>query len=112
MEYNEKCYKSKIKILKANHDLKKYIKEAREAIINNEYSKAELYLKEALVMDSSNAEIENLFGVIEELIGNKRVAQNYYRVALVFDSTYTPAENNFKRLSLDNSGIYSIDLGE
>ncbi len=24
MEYNEKCYKSKIKILKANHDLKKY----------------------------------------------------------------------------------------
>ncbi|MBS5886498.1 hypothetical protein [Clostridium sp.] len=97
MEYNEKCYKSKIKILKANHDLKKYIKEARDAIINKEYSKAEL---------------ENLFGVIEELIGNKRVAQNYYRVALVFDSTYTPAENNLKRLSLDNSGIYSIDLGE
>ncbi|MDZ4957025.1 hypothetical protein GNF51_14700 [Clostridium perfringens] len=112
MEYNEKDYKDKIKILKAENDLKKYIKNARKAILNKEYSKAKLYLKEALVMDSSNAEIENLLGVIEESLGNQRSAQNYYRVALVFDSTYAPAENNLKRLSLDNSGIYSIDLGE
>lgn len=102
---------SNIKILKSNKDLNEYIKKSREAIMKKEYSKAKLLLKEALFLDSSNAEIENLLGVIEELLNNKKLAQNYYRAALAFDSTYIPAENNLKRISLDNSGIYKIDLG-
>ena len=112
MGYNGKGIKDSNKMLKDEQHLEKCINEAREAIVNKEYFKAKLYLNEALAIDSSNAKIENLIGVVEELMGNRKLAQNYYRAALSFDSTYGPAENNLKRTSLYNSGIYKIDLGE
>ncbi|MBS5940091.1 hypothetical protein [Clostridium sp.] len=104
--------KDNIKILKGRLDLLNNIEKAREAIINKEYDKAKLYAKEALVMNSSSAEVENLLGVIEELTGSKKIAQCYYRAALDFDPTYLPAENNLKRLTLYNSGLFDIDIGE
>lgn len=112
MGYNGKEIRDSKKMLKDEQYLEKCINEAREAIGNKEYSKAKLYLNEALVIESCNAKIENLLGVIEELMGNRKLAQNYYRAALSFDSTYSPAENNLKRTSLYNSGIYKVDLGE
>lgn len=104
--------KDNIKILKGKSDLLNIIEKAKKAIINKEYNKAKLYAKEALVINSSSAEVENILGVIEELTGSKKRAQCYYRAALDFDPTYLPAANNLKRLTLYNSGIFTIDIGE
>lgn len=88
-----------------------YIEEARDFIIHKDYYNAKLSLKEAFIINSSNAKVYNLLGVIEECLGNKQLAKKYYRAALSLDPTYEPADNNLKRTVMYNSGIYNIDLG-
>lgn len=75
-------------ILRVDKDISRYIEEARDAIFNKDYDKAKFCLKEALVNDSSSAEIQNLLGVIEEKTGDRQLAQKYYRAALSLDPTY------------------------
>ncbi|MFH5938671.1 hypothetical protein, partial [Clostridium perfringens] len=74
-----------------------------EFIMKKVESLAELLLKNALIINSSSAEIENLLGVIEEKRGNVLLAQRYYRAALSFEPCYLPADNNLKRTVLYNS---------
>lgn len=92
-------------------DISRYIEEARDAIFNKDYDKAKFCLKEALVNDSSSAEIQNLLGVIEEKTGDRQLAQKYYRAALSLDPTYEPADNNLKRTAMFNSFSSKVDLG-
>ena len=82
-----------------------------DAIFNKDYDKAKFCLKEALVNDSSSAEIQNLLGVIEEKTGDRQLAQKYYRAALSLDPTYEPADNNLKRTAMFNSFSSKVDLG-
>ena len=98
-------------ILRVDKDISRYIEEARDAIFNKDYDKAKFCLKEALVNDSSSAEIQNLLGVIEEKTGDRQLAQKYYRAALSLDPTYEPADNNFKRTAMFNSFSSKVDLG-
>ena len=98
-------------ILRVDKDISRYIEEARDAIFNKDYDKAKFCLKEALVNDSSSAEIQNLLGVIEEKTGDRQLAQKYYRAALSLDPTYEPADNNLKRTAMFNSFSSKVDLG-
>lgn len=98
-------------ILRVDKDSSRYIEEARDAILNKDYDKAKFCLKEALVNDSSSAEIQNLLGVIEEKTGDRQLAQKYYRAALSLDPTYEPADNNLKRTAMFNSFSSKVDLG-
>ena len=98
-------------ILRVDKDISRYIEEARDAIFNKDYDKAKFCLKEALVNDSSSAEIQNLLGVIEEKTGDRQLAQKYYRAALSLDTTYEPADNNLKRTAMFNSFSSKVDLG-
>lgn len=98
-------------ILRVYKDISRYIEEARDAIFNKDYDKAKFCLKEALVNDSSSAEIQNLLGVIEEKTGDRQLAQKYYRAALSLDPTYEPADNNLKRTAMFNSFSSKVDLG-
>lgn len=98
-------------ILRVDKDISRYIEEARDAIFNKDYDKAKFCLKEALVNDSSSAEIQNLLGVIEEKTGDMQLAQKYYRAALSLDPTYEPADNNLKRTAMFNSFSSKVDLG-
>ena len=98
-------------ILRVDKDISRYIEEARYAIFNKDYDKAKFCLKEALVNDSSSAEIQNLLGVIEEKTGDRQLAQKYYRAALSLDPTYEPADNNLKRTAMFNSFSSKVDLG-
>ncbi|MFR2527650.1 MAG: response regulator [Clostridium paraputrificum] len=98
-------------ILRVDKDISRYIEEARDAIFNKDYDKAKFCLKEALVNDSSSAEIQNLIGVIEEKTGDRQLAQKYYRAALSLDPTYEPADNNLKRTAMFNSFSSKVDLG-
>ncbi|MDM0643262.1 hypothetical protein QTH23_06275 [Clostridium perfringens] len=101
----------KVESLKESTYIKESLKKARKYICSREYDKAELLLKNALIINSSSAEIENLLGVIEEKRGNVLLAQRYYRAALSFEPCYLPADNNLKRTVLYNSGISKFDLG-
>ena len=87
----------KVEGLKESTYIKESLKKARKYICSREYDKAELLLKNALIINSSSAEIENLLGVIEEKRGNVLLAQRYYRAALAFEPCYLPADNNLKR---------------
>lgn len=98
-------------ILRVDKDISRYIEEARDAIFNKDYDKAKFCLKEALVNDSSSAEIQNLLGVIEEKTGDRQLAQKYYRAALSLGPTYEPADNNLKRTAMFNSFSSKVDLG-
>ena len=98
-------------ILRVDKDISRYIEEARDDIFNKDYDKAKFCLKEALVNDSSSAEIQNLLGVIEEKTGDRQLAQKYYRAALSLDPTYEPADNNLKRTAMFNSFSSKVDLG-
>ncbi|XZI78494.1 hypothetical protein ACSXED_09645 [Clostridium perfringens] len=101
----------KVEGLKESTYIKESLKKARKYICSREYDKAELLLKNALIINSSSAEIENLLGVIEEKRGNVLLAQRYYRAVLAFEPCYLPADNNLKRTVFYNSGISKFDLG-
>ncbi|MDZ5148779.1 hypothetical protein GNF53_12385 [Clostridium perfringens] len=101
----------KVEGLKESTYIKESLKKARKYICSREYDKAELLLKNALIINSSSAEIENLLGVIEEKRGNVLLAERYYRAALAFEPCYLPADNNLKRTVFYNSGISKFDLG-
>ena len=101
----------KVEGLKESTYIRESLKKARKYICSREYDKAELLLKNALIINSSSAEIENLLGVIEEKRGNVLLAQRYYRASLAFEPCYLPADNNLKRTVFYNSGISKFDLG-
>lgn len=103
--------REKIESMKYNRYLSECIIGAKVYINSKNYREAEVLLKKALIINSSSAEIENLLGIIEEKKGNIIIAQRYYRAALAFDPSYSPADNNLKRTVLYNSGILKFDLG-
>lgn len=98
-------------VLIVDKTIKEYINKARDAIIKDELDQARIYLKEALVKDTSSAEIQNLLGVLEEKSHNKQLAQKYYRAALSLDATYKPADNNLMRTAMYSPLSKGIDIG-
>lgn len=98
-------------IIKKNKTLDEYILEAKDLIKKGELENARNCLKEAILIDTSSAKIQNLLGVVEERMHNKLLAQKYYRAALSLDATYTPADNNLKRTVLYSYSLKGIDLG-
>lgn len=103
--------RKKILSMKENVYIKECIDKAKKYIVTKEYDEAEVLLRNALMLNSNSAEIENLLGVIEEKKGNVLLAQRYYRAALAFEPCYLPADNNLRRTVLYNSGISNFDMG-
>lgn len=98
-------------VIKKDKTLDEYIMEAKELIKKGDLENAKKCLKEAILLDTSSAKIQNLLGVVEEKMHNKSLAQKYYRAALSLDATYTPADNNLKRTVLYSYSLKNIDLG-
>ena len=111
----KECVKDNINkdnsIIRVEENSEYYIGVAKEAILKGEFEEARYYLKEALVTDTSNAIIQNLFRVIEEKLHNKSLAQNYYRASLSLDANYKPADNNLRRTVMYGYTTQGIDLG-
>lgn len=107
----KEAFNKQSEALKVEDDNANYIEKARESIRKRYLEKARMYLKKALVIDTSSAEIQNLLGVIEEKSNNKQLAQKHYRAALSLDATYSPADNNLKRTVLYSQLATGIDLG-
>ncbi|MGV8983905.1 tetratricopeptide repeat protein [Clostridium sp.] len=86
-----------------NYNEKKYfhnnVKEVISAIKSNKYDLAYKCLKLAMFENDHSAEVYNLLGIISEYKGDVCLACKYYGVALVFDPTYKPSDNNLEKLT-------------
>lgn len=90
------------------------VKEAINAIKSKKYDLAYRCLQATMFENNHSAEVYNLLGIISEYKGDVSLACKYYGVALVFDPTYKPADNNLEKLT---SFFYifneeSIDYGD
>ncbi len=74
-----------------------FIARAIDAIQNNQLNEGDTYLRQALAFDYSQPDAFNALGLLMEKQGNRLKAQNYYRVALSLDPTFSPARNNLDR---------------
>lgn len=90
-------------------DLTEY---AKKCILNEEYEKAECFLKIAVSKEVQSPETYNLLGVLAEAFTNISKAQKYYRAALAFDPSYIPAQMNLQRTAQFKYTKKGIDFGD
>lgn len=84
---------------------------SKKCILQNDYAKAEEYLKKAVAMDVDFPEPHNLLGVLAEFRREVQVAQKHYRAALALDPTYEPANKNLERTSQFRYTQIGINMG-
>jgi DNA-binding response OmpR family regulator len=70
---------------------------AKRALNRRWFDEAEVYLKQAIGLDSDSAEAHNLMGVLHELRNEHDASYREYRAALRADRRYEPAKHNMKR---------------
>ncbi|MFZ5969082.1 MAG: response regulator [Bacillota bacterium] len=70
---------------------------AKKCLIEGSYSKAEEFLKKAIVMEVEAPEPHNLLGILAEYRREIQKAQMHYRAALALDPSYEPATKNLER---------------
>jgi hypothetical protein len=75
------------------------IKEVINSIKSNKYDLAYKCIQTAMFENDHCAEVYNLLGIISEYKGDVSLACKYYGVALVFDPTYKPSDNNLEKLT-------------
>ena len=88
-----------------------YIHEAQWAIQEHRFDEAEEALQRALILDEEQPAVHNLLGVLHEIHGELRKAQNSYREALNLDSKYEPARFNLRQ-SVQPHGKRNFMLSE
>ena len=74
-----------------------HIDAARQAIQRHDFDRAEEELRRALALDERQPATHNLLGVLHEVRGDRRKAQNSYRDALNLDERYAPARFNLRQ---------------
>ena len=87
------------------------IRKARQAMQEHRFDQAEEALRRALALDDGQPAVHNLLGVIHEVRGEQREAQNSYRDALNLDERYAPARFNLRQ-SVEPYGKRSFMLAE
>jgi DNA-binding NtrC family response regulator len=70
---------------------------AKRAMVRQQYEAATVHLRAAMQHEPNRPEAFNLLGMVKEVQGERREAQNNYRAALDFDPTYQPASANLAR---------------
>lgn len=92
----------------------KNIKEAINALKQNDYVVAEEYIKYAMQENYHSPKVHNLFGALAELTGDLSLAGKHYRAAYALDPTYEPANRNLERITSFYSrfGNTTLDLGD
>ena len=84
---------------------------AKNDIHEGNFESARLHLKRANELSPTNPITLNLLGAVIEITGNRLEAQTYYRAALSFDPTYSPARQNLER-SVFHNGSGDVVLGK
>lgn len=88
---------------------------AKRALNQRAFDEAEVYLKEALGLNTKSAEAHNLMGVLHELRNEHDDSYRSYKAALKADRHYEPAKHNmtryYERFTFGSSKV-PVDLGE
>jgi DNA-binding response OmpR family regulator len=71
--------------------------QAKRALNKRWFEEAEVYLKQAIGLEGSSAEVHNLMGVLHELRNEHDASYRSYRAALKANRHYEPAQHNMKR---------------
>jgi DNA-binding response OmpR family regulator len=74
---------------------------AKACIEEQDFDSAADQARLAIGADPARAEALNLLGALVEIGQNFLLAQKYYRMALILDPAYRPAETNLRRLTRD-----------
>ena len=74
-----------------------HIEAARQAIQRHDFDRAEEELRRALALDERQPATHNLLGVLYEVRGDRRKAQQSYNEALNLDERYAPARFNLRQ---------------
>ena len=77
----------------------------------HQFDQAEEVLRQALALDDRQPAAYNLLGVLHEVRGERREAQNCYREALNLDERYAPARFNLRQ-SVEPFGKRNFMLAE
>lgn len=87
------------------------IEAARHAIQHHDFDRADEELRRALALDDQQPATHNLLGVLHEVRGERRKAQDSYRAALNLDERYAPARFNLRQ-SIEEHDRRSFMLAE
>jgi DNA-binding response OmpR family regulator len=71
--------------------------QAKRALNQRWFEEAEIYLKQAIGLESHSAEAHNLMGVLHELRNEHDASYREYRAALKANQRYEPAKHNMQR---------------
>ncbi len=89
--------------------------QAKRALNNRWFEEAEVYLKQAIGLESTSAEVHNLMGVLYELRNEHDASYRAYRAALKADRHYEPAKHNmlryYERFTFGKSDV-PVDTGD
>ncbi len=88
---------------------------AKFALNRLSFDEAEVYLKQALALETLSAEAHNLKGVLHELRNDHDASYREYKAALKADRHYEPAKHNmtryYERFTFGSSTV-PVDTGE
>lgn len=77
------------------------------------YLKAEEYIKQMMLANPHSPVAHNLYGILEELMREERLACRHYRAACALDPAYKPAIRNLERITDFNLGMgKTVDYGD
>jgi len=76
-----------------------YIASAKKALKAGDYVQAEEQIKKAMNENPHSPVVHNLYGILEELLKEDKLAHKHYRAAMALDPAYIPAMRNLERIS-------------
>lgn len=92
----------------------KNIEQAVHALQEKNYDAAQDYIKRAMLENYHAPEVQNLFGVLEEFIGDLSLARKHYRASYALDPTFKPAIRNLERITSSSFSVEKMtpDFGD
>jgi|GEM_PF-732572 len=90
---------SKDVVVTAQSEFAAKLDRSKRAFRRGAFDEAEVFLRQALALDTDSAEAHNLLGVLYEIRHQSRYACRHYRAALKADWRYGPARNNIRRIA-------------
>lgn len=96
------------------NDFEKYVALAKKALKEGNYTLAEEKIKQAMFENPHSPIVQNLYGILEELLKEDNMAHRHYRAAYALDPSYKPASRNLERITMfqEYPSKKHIDFGD
>ncbi|HEY5555522.1 hypothetical protein [Acetobacterium sp.] len=96
------------------NEFEKYVALAKNALKEGNYPWAEEKIKQAMFENPHSPIVQNLYGILEELLKEDNLAHRHYRAAYALDPSYKPAIRNLERITIfeEYPSKRHIDFGD